>query len=51
MYQLLVYPKRLKNISVLSQAWWRMPLIPAPGRQRQADLHEFEVSLVYRVPG
>jgi hypothetical protein len=26
----------LKNICV-SQAWWRMPLIPALGRQRQAD--------------
>jgi hypothetical protein len=22
---------------VLSQAWWRTPLIPALGRQRQAD--------------
>ena len=28
--------------------WWRMPLIPALGRQRQADLCEFEASLVYR---
>ena len=26
-----------------------MPLIPALGKQRQADLHEFKVSLVYRV--
>ena len=26
-----------------------MPLIPALQRQRQADLCEFEVSLVYRV--
>ena len=26
-----------------------MPLMPALGRQRQADLCEFEVSLVYRV--
>ena len=25
-----------------------MPLIPAPGRQRQAELCEFEASLVYR---
>ena len=25
-----------------------MPLIPAPGRQRQLDLYEFEASLVYR---
>ena len=26
-----------------------MPLIPALGRQRQADLHEFKASLDYRV--
>ena len=25
-----------------------MPLIPAPGRQRQVDLCEFEVSLIYK---
>ena len=29
--------------------WWCTPLIPALGRQRQVDLCEFEVSLVYRV--
>ena len=28
--------------------WWRMPLIPALGRQRQG-ISEFEASLVYRV--
>ena len=28
--------------------WWRTPLFPALGRQRQADLCEFEASLVYR---
>jgi hypothetical protein len=31
-----------------SGMWWRMPLMPAPGRQRQGD-SEFEASLVYRV--
>ena len=28
--------------------WWRRPLIPALGRQRQADLCELETSLVYK---
>jgi hypothetical protein len=28
--------------------WWRTPLIPALGRQRQADF-ELEASLVYKV--
>jgi hypothetical protein len=31
-----------------SQTWWCKPLVPALGRQRQADLSEFEVSLVYK---
>ena len=31
-----------------SQMWWHMPLIPAPGRQKQVDLHEFEVSRVHK---
>jgi hypothetical protein len=31
-----------------SLAWWRMPLIPALGRQTQVD-SEFKASLVYRV--
>ena len=28
---------------------WHTPLIPAPGRQRQVELCEFQASLVYRV--
>jgi hypothetical protein len=31
---------------ILARWWWRTPLIPALGRQRQV---EFEVSLVYKV--
>ena len=31
-----------------SAEWWCTPLIPALGRQRQADLCEFETTLVYR---
>ena len=31
------------------RGWWHTPLIPAEGRLRQADLYEFEASLVYRV--
>jgi hypothetical protein len=33
--------------SVVGQ-WWCMPLIPAHGRQRQANLCEFQASLVCR---
>ena len=27
--------------------WWYTPLIPAPRKQRQADIYEFKASLVY----
>ena len=27
--------------------WWHRPLIPAHGRQRQADLWEFEATQIY----
>jgi hypothetical protein len=40
----LFYPSRTPN----SRPWWRTPLIPALGRQRQV-ISEFEASLVYRV--
>jgi hypothetical protein len=36
----------LLEIHFLAEQWWRTPLIPALGRQRQAS---FEASLVYRV--
>lgn len=43
-----VHPRKDILIEKASLAgwWWRMPLIPAFGRQRQADLNEFEASLV-----
>lgn len=31
------------------RVWWLVPLIPASGRWRQADLCEYEASLVYKV--
>ena len=32
----------------MSQVWWCSPLMPAPGRQKQSELCEFEATLVYR---
>jgi hypothetical protein len=29
--------EKQNKTKILSQAWWRTPLIPALGRQRQAD--------------
>ena len=31
-----------------SWAWWRMPLVPTLGKQKQVDLCELEASLVYK---
>jgi len=46
------FEKMSSKGETLSWALWSMPLIPALGRQRQVDLCEFEVSLVYKVsPG
>jgi hypothetical protein len=41
--------KYLKRLKLLAGCWWRMPLIPALKRQRQADLYEIKASLAYRV--
>ena len=42
--------RKLLPKTLLAQAgqWWHMPLIPALGKPRQADLFEFEVRLVYK---
>lgn len=34
---------------LMSQAWWCRPGTPALKRQRQVELSEFQVSLIYRV--
>lgn len=33
-----------------SREWWQMPLSPALGREKQSDLCDSEVTLVYTVP-
>ena len=38
----------LLEIMMLARHWWHTPLIPALVRQRQADLSEFETSLVFK---
>ena len=45
---IMIMLNAVKNVGKAGR-WWRTPLIPALGRQRQADLCELEVSLVYRV--
>ena len=34
---------------IFTARWWCTALIPALGRQRQVDVHEFEAILVYQV--
>ena len=38
----------VNRYKTIGQAVWCTPLIPALGRQRQVELSEFEVSLVYK---
>ena len=32
----------------IARLWWRTPLIPALGRQKQVDICEFKASLAYK---
>jgi hypothetical protein len=41
--------QRISKSDRWSRAWWRKPLVPALGRQRQVDFEEFEASLDYKV--
>jgi hypothetical protein len=43
-----VFQSTLRN-TIKAQPWWYTPLIPALGRQRQAELCKFKSSLVYKV--
>jgi hypothetical protein len=36
-------------MTTIDQVWWCTPLIPVLLRQRQVDLCDFEVILVYKV--
>ena len=40
---------RMATIEKIKEAgqWWHMPLIPEPGKQKQEDLSEFKISVVY----
>jgi hypothetical protein len=48
--KILIYCKQKLSIKIhtTGPAWGLKPLIPALGKQRQADLCEFEASLVYK---
>jgi hypothetical protein len=37
-----------KNYCIVAGQWWRMPLVPALERKRQAGLCKFKASLIYR---
>ena len=41
-----VFPR--KEVTLEDRRWWHMPLIPELGRQKQADIWEFETSQVYK---
>ena len=43
-----IYDSAVKSAYCSAGRSWHTPLIPALRRQRQADLSEFEASLVYR---
>ena len=47
--EFLSLSSRLIKIHFRAGRWWNMSLIPALGRQRQADICKFEASLGYRV--
>ena len=36
------------DFGIMVNRWWHMSLIPALRKQRQVDLYEFKVSLVYK---
>ena len=49
MFRSLIHLELCRVITMgLRQGWWYTPLIPALRWQRQAEIFEFRVSLVYR---